>query len=252
MTASPTSPTTAPAPGAACHPSLGVREVRGAGHTADDLTIADVEPFSACDWPGHLAAVVFLQGCPWQCTYCHNVSIIDPRASGRVAWSAVRRLLASRRGLLDAVVFSGGEPTRQAGLVDAARQAKAMGFAVGLHTGGAYPRRLAEVLPLVDWVGLDIKAPVGKYSAVTGVANSAHPAYVSLRHVLDAGVPVQVRTTVDPTILNADDVDQIRRAVTSMGVTDYVVQQVRTDGASEEFVENLARHRRTHPVDPVC
>ena len=214
---------------------------------ADDLTIAGVEPFSTCDWPGHLAAVVFLQGCPWKCTYCHNASIIDPRAPGQVPWSAVRELLSARRGLLDAVVFSGGEPTRQSGLADAVRQVRRMGFAVGLHTGGAYPRRLAELLPLLDWVGLDIKATVGKYSAVTGVANSADPAFVSLNHVLDAGVPVQVRTTLDPMILNADDVDQIRSMVTSMGVTDYVVQEVRTDGASEVFAGDLARYRRTHP-----
>lgn len=220
--------------------------------SADDLTIAGVEPFSSCDWPGHLAAVLFLQGCPWQCTYCHNVSIIDPRAPGQVPWSQVRTLLAARQGLLDAVVFSGGEPTRQGGLADAMRQVKAMGFAVGLHTGGAYPRRLAEVLSLVDWVGLDIKAPVGKYSAITGVANSADPAVVSLHLVLDAGVPVQVRTTLDPTILNADDVAEIRSAVTAMGVTDYVVQEVRTDGASEAFVEGLARYRRVRAGAAAC
>lgn len=236
MTSAPPRPTSLPAP------------LQHAG----DLVIAGVEPFSACDWPGHLAAVVFLQGCPWKCTYCHNVSIIDPRAPGQVAWSAVRELLSARRGLLDAVVFSGGEPTRQGGLADAMRQVRGMGFAVGLHTGGAYPRRLAEVLPLVDWVGLDIKAPVGKYSAVTGVANSADPAFASLRHVLDAGVPVQVRTTLDPTILNPDDVAEIRRTVTALGVTDVVVQEVRTDGASEAFVTSLARYRRTHPAAPAA
>lgn len=215
-----------------------------------DLAIAGVEPFSACDWPGHLAAVVFLQGCPWRCTYCHNASIIDPRAPGQVTWASVRELLTSRRGLLDAVVFSGGEPTRQGGLADAMREVRGMGFGVGLHTGGAYPRRLAEVLPLVDWVGLDIKAPAGKYAAITGVAHSADSAFGSLQRVLDAGVPVQVRTTVDPMVLDADDVAQIRETVTSLGVTDYVVQEVRTDGASKAFVELLARHRRAHPPAP--
>lgn len=217
---------------------------------AADLAIAGVEPFSAGDWPGRLSAVVFLQGCPWLCTYCHNVSIIDPRAPGQVTWAAVREMLGARRGLLDAVVFSGGEPTRQPGLADAMRQARTMGFAVGLHTAGAYPRRLSELLPLVDWVGLDIKAPVGKYSAITGVANSASPAFTSLQLVLDAGVPVQVRTTLDPTVLGSDDVAQIRETVTAMGVTDYVVQEVRTDGASDVFVENLARYRRSHRTAP--
>ncbi|NNH09134.1 radical SAM protein, partial [Cellulomonas fimi] len=91
---------------------------------ADGLAIAGLTPLSSCDWPGRLVATAFLQGCPWRCTYCHNAAILDPRTPGVVPWSDVRDLLDRRRGLLDGVVFSGGEPTRQAGLVDAARQVR--------------------------------------------------------------------------------------------------------------------------------
>lgn len=70
--------------------------------------------------------------------------------------------LTQRQGLLDGVVFSGGEPTRQIAVVDAARRVKEMGFAVGFHTGGQYPKRIESLLPLLDWVGLDIKAPSEK------------------------------------------------------------------------------------------
>ncbi len=211
--------------------------------SASDLTIAGIEPFSSCDWPGKLVATLFLQGCPWSCTYCHNVSIIDPRAPGQVTWDEVLTTLRRRQGLLDGVVFSGGEPTRQAGLADAMRQVRDMGFAVGLHTGGAFPRRFGEVLDLVDWVGLDIKAPEAKFAQVTGVANSARPAFESLRIALDAGVDLQVRTTVDPMILSDDDVAFLRMQLADLGVTDYVVQKVRTEGASEEFVQNLTEFR---------
>ena len=71
---------------------------------------------STVDWPGKFAASLFLQGCPWVCPYCHNSAIIDPRIPGVVAWSALEDLLARRRGLLDGVVFSGGEATRQIAL----------------------------------------------------------------------------------------------------------------------------------------
>jgi len=133
------------------------------GTSADDLQIAGLTALSTCDWPDHLVATVFLQGCPWRCGYCHNAAILDPLTPGIVPWSAVRELLSARHGLLDGVVLSGGEPTRQAGLVDAARQVREQGFLVGLHTGGAYPGRLAAVLPYVDWVGLDVKAPARLY-----------------------------------------------------------------------------------------
>ena len=195
--------------------------------TADALAIAGLTPLSTCDWPGRLVATVFLQGCPWRCTYCHNPALLDAGTPGVVPWAAVGDLLARRAGLLDGVVFSGGEPTRQAGLGAAMTQVREAGFGVGLHTSGAYPRRLAAVLPLVDWVGLDVKAPADRYAAVTGVAASADRAFAALDLVLAAGVAVQVRTTVDPAVLTPDDVARLRAELAGRGVADLVLQPVR-------------------------
>lgn len=209
----------------------------------DDLAIAGLVPLSTVDWPDHLAAVAFLQGCPWKCTYCHNAAILDPRTPGVVGWSEVTDLLARRTGLLDGIVFSGGEPTRQAALLPAMREVRAAGFQVGLHTGGAYPRRLAELLPLVDWVGLDIKAPAHLYRAITqvgGPATAADQAFASLRLVLESGVDVQVRTTVDPTVLTGDDVAGLTATLAALGVRDHVLQQVRPDGTTDEYRAALA------------
>ncbi len=208
--------------------------------SADELVVAGLASLSTCDWPDHLVATVFLQGCPWDCGYCHNPDLIDPRRAGTVSWSQVRDLLARRRGLLDGLVFSGGEPTRQPALADAMRDVREAGFAVGLHTNGAYPRRLAAVLPLVDWVGLDIKGPRARYAAVTGAAFGADRAFESLHLVLAAGVPVQVRTTVDPTTLTDDDVTELRATLAALGVRDHVLQEVRTTGARPEYARALA------------
>lgn len=153
-------------PGGRIDPA-GTRTI-GAG--ADGLAIADLTPLSTCDWSGRLVATAFLQGCPWRCGYCHNPDLLDPGIAGRVPWARVRDLLRRRRGLIDAVVFAGGEPTRQAALACAVDEVRAAGFAVGLHTAGAYPSRLAGLLPQLDWVGLDIKALPEQYGAVTGVA----------------------------------------------------------------------------------
>jgi pyruvate formate lyase activating enzyme len=201
---------------------------------AGELAIAGITPLSSCDWPGRLVATVFLQGCPWRCTYCHNSAILDPRTPGVVAWAGVRDLLGRRRGLLDGVVFSGGEPTRQRGLVDAAREVRDAGFGVGLHTGGAFPAALARVLPHVDWVGFDVKAPARLYDAITRRGGAAQ-AFASLRLVLDSGVDVQVRTTVDPTLLTSADVAELTAALAEEGVRDHVLQVVRTDGTTSEY-----------------
>ena len=215
---------------------------------ATSLQIAGLTPLSTVDWPGRLVATAFLQGCPWRCTYCHNSAILDPCLPGVVPWSDVTDLLARRHGLLDGLVLSGGEPTRQAAVVAAAREVKEAGFLVGLHTAGAYPARLPALLPYVDWVGLDIKAPAYLYRAVTrtgGVTTSAEKAFASLRLVLDSGVDVQVRTTVDPTVMTDEDVAELTAVLADLGVRDHVLQEVRTEGASEEYAAALARVRRT-------
>lgn len=213
------------------------------------LAVAGLVPLSTCDWPDRLVATVFLQGCPWRCGYCHNPDLLDPRAPGRVPWSSVMALLGRRVGLLDGVVFSGGEPTRQPGLLAAVHEVRAAGFGVGLHTGGAYPRRLAALLPFVDWLGLDLKAPPGRYGDVTGVPGSARPAFASLRLALDAGVALQVRTTVDPTVLAPADVADLSDLLAGMGVRDHVLQEVRTEGVSPAYRAALARVGEA-PVSP--
>ena len=209
---------------------------------ADDLQIAGLVSLSTCDWPGKLVATVFLQGCPLACTYCHNPELLDPRTPGTVYWPQVRELLEKRHGLLDGVVFSGGEPTRQPGLAAAMHEVKALGFGVGMHTAGPYPKRFAEVLPLCDWVGLDIKAPENLYGAVTGVQSAAAKAFACLRVALDSPVDLQVRTTVDPMIMSDDDVAGLTGILSDLGVREHVIQTVRMEGARPEFAARLAAH----------
>lgn len=151
---------------------------------AHTLRIGGITPLTTIDFPGRLAAVLYCQGCPWRCSYCHNPELLDATAPAAVPWSQVLAFLQSRRGLLDGVVFSGGEPTLQAALPAALAEVRAMGFATGLHTGGMYPERLAAVLPLLDWVGLDVKGPLHAYDGITGVPGSGKRAWESLQLVV--------------------------------------------------------------------
>ena len=168
------------------------------------LPVGGVVPFTAVDFPGKLAAVLFLQGCPWRCAYCHNPHLQAARGDRGIGFGAFLRWLDTRRGLLDAVVFSGGEPTANAGLRDAMREVRDRGFAVGLHTGGAYPRRLDQVLDDADWIGIDVKASPHDYERVTGIAGSGKAARASLRLVVGSGIDHEIRTTVHPA-LTPDD-----------------------------------------------
>lgn len=209
------------------------------------LRVGGLTPLSSSDWPGMLAAVVFCQGCPWRCGYCHNPGLIPPRGEHEVPWPDVMDFLRRRQGLLDGVVFSGGEPTLQAALPDAMREVRALGFRIGLHTGGAYPRRLASVLPLLDWVGLDAKAPFTDYERITGVAGSGAAALASLEHVLASGVDHEIRTTVHPSLLADAEVVSLARDLSAHGIQRHVTQAFRSQGCSDaELVHDAKRQRR--------
>ena len=158
------------------------------------LRVGGLTRCSATDYPGKLAAVVFCQGCAWRCGYCHNPELQPPRGREEIAWPEVLAFLERRRGLLDAVVFSGGEPTQQRGLAYAMRAVKALGYLVGLHTAGIVPRRLAAVLPLVDWVAMDVKARLDEHERVTGVRGSAGRAQQSRDLILKSGVACELHT----------------------------------------------------------
>lgn len=208
------------------------------------LRIGGLTPLSTTDWPGMLAAVVFCQGCPWRCGYCHNPDLIPARGNGEISWENVLAFLHRRRGLLDSVVFSGGEPTLQAALPDAMREVRALGFRIGLHTGGAYPPHLAAVLPLVDWVGFDVKAPFAAYARITGAAGSGVRALAGLRQALASGVAHEVRTTVHPALLTDAEILDLACDLAARGAKHYVIQGFRSQGCGNEDLRRSATRER--------
>lgn len=231
--------------------------------TAKDLQIAGLVPLSTVDWPGRLAATLFLQGCPWRCSYCHNQAILDPRTPGTVAWGEVEDLLRRRRGLLDGVVFSGGEATLQRALIPALQGVRALGFRTGLHTGGAFPSRIHDIVspdlsgPLVDWVGFDLKAPPEVFEETVGLRSvnpNASRAFERSREsfvaLVRAGVDVELRTTLSPVLapyaprIAEVAADLWRESGAERDRRTLVFQQARADGAPADFARALPEKSR--------
>ena len=103
---------------------------------APALRLGGMTPLTTIDFPGRLAAVLYCQGCPWRCGSCHNPELLDATQPPLLPWAQALAFLESRRGLLDGVVFSGGEPTLQAGLGVALNAVRSLGLQTALHTGG--------------------------------------------------------------------------------------------------------------------
>jgi pyruvate formate lyase activating enzyme len=192
------------------------------------LRVGGMTPFTTIDYPGELAAVVFCQGCPWRCRYCQNTGLLDAGTQAPMRWEDVSAFLERRAGLLDAVVFSGGEPTLQRGVDAAVAQAHTLGFKVGLHTAGCYPERLEKLLADIDWVGLDIKTLPEHYRELTSVKGSGAAAWASLEQVLGSRVNYEVRVTVHPELLPADRLDDLLYRLSQAGVSRLALQRCRT------------------------
>lgn len=214
------------------------------------IRIGDIEKFSIVDFPNKIAVVVFMQGCPWRCPFCYNQSLQSTTVQTDAKWEHLVNLLEHRRGVIDAVVFSGGEPLMQKDLPTAIDEVKKMGFDAAIHTGGYSPDALKAVINKLVWVGFDIKAPLNeeRYKEATGGIGQVDKVKDSLQILLSSGINFECRTTCDPRILNIDDIYQIADELSAMGVKEYYIQKYRpiesdkhtTDADCDKFFKDEA------------
>lgn len=195
------------------------------------MVLAGLQKCSFVDYPGKLAAVVFTPGCNMNCFYCHNSQLIpETNSSPGVTRAEVLGLLERRRGLLDGLVVSGGEPTLQPGLEELLIDVKAMGFEVKLDTNGQRPeviRRLLD-LGLLDYIAMDIKASRDKYEQVTRSCVDFDAMDDSIDAIMNSGVDYEFRTTFVPQ-LSAADIMRIAGRI--RGARRYALQQYRKPAA---------------------
>ncbi|MBD5391749.1 anaerobic ribonucleoside-triphosphate reductase activating protein [bacterium] len=190
-----------------------------------EIQIGGLVSFTTIDYPGKLAAVLFLRGCPLRCAYCSNRHLLD-LGDGEYDPEKVFEFLQNRVGKLEAVVFSGGEALMQSdALIEYMRRVKALGFLIGLHTNGFYPAALSRVADLVDWVGLDFKATAAGYAKLVHNTVAYDQMIKSLDTWVATGRALEVRTTCDPRHVTKSDLLEIARECALRGVKNFAVQK---------------------------
>ena len=177
------------------------------------------QPFTLTDFPGHVAAIAFTQGCNFRCPWCHNGGLMEACATS-LTETYLLKFLDSRKGRLDGLVVSGGEPTIQQDLPRFLRRVKRAGFKTKLDTNGGRPGVLFHLLRegLLDFVAMDIKATMKKYGLLAGVP--VPPEYIqeSIALIAASGVAHEFRTTNVVPLLTPADLKAIR-ALVPMGST---------------------------------
>ena len=190
------------------------------------MKIGGLQRISLIDYPGYLCAIVFSEGCNFRCPYCHNPELVDPCLFRTcIRENDVIGFLETRKGKLDAVSITGGEPTIQPHLTSFIRQIKKMGFSVKMDTNGSHPQIIKNLLAenLLDYIAMDVKAPLDKYREV--VKAQVHTDFIkeSVNLILKAKIPYEFRTTIIDSQLSEADIRQIAGLIS--GADHYALQK---------------------------
>lgn len=203
------------------------------------------QPFTLSDYPGHMAAIVFTQGCNFRCPYCHNAALIRPEseADNLIAEETILERLKARQGSLQGLVVTGGEPTIHAALPGFLEKVKALPCKVKLDTNGSRPDRLRLLLArgLVDYIAMDIKAPLASYDRLCGVRVPALCIKESIMIIANSGLPHQFRTTAVTPLLGPDDMESVKALVPKGSL--HVINPFQTAHALEPALRNATDNR---------
>jgi len=180
------------------------------------MLIGGLQKVSLVDYPGHICATLFLQGCNFRCPFCHNPELVNPELfQPPMPEQEVWGFLEKRVGKLDGVVVTGGEPTMHKDLPDAMRRIKTMGLLVKLDTNGSHPDMLEKIIRAgcVDYIAMDLKAPLERYPELTGTPVDTGSIQESIGLIRQATVAYEFRTTLVRSLLKPEDVLAIGRLI---------------------------------------
>lgn len=190
------------------------------------MRIGGFQPLTVSDYPGCVAAMVFTQGCNFRCPFCHNGTLLQSVPDDQlVDDNQLLERLCERKKILDGIVISGGEPTIQEDLPVFIEKCRRMDFKIKLDTNGSRPDMIRLLLAeqLLDYIAMDIKAPLSKYSRLSGIDCPVDKIRESIGIIANSRIASEFRTTYVPGLLTQKDIDSIRLMIPEK--SKYTVQQ---------------------------
>ena len=217
------------------------------------MRIGGFKKVSLIDYPGKISSIIFTCGCNFRCPYCHNPELVLAEMFPKpVNEKDIFSFLEKRKGKIDGVVITGGEPTIHPDLPSFMKKIKETGYLIKIDTNGSNPEMLRKIINygLVDYIAMDIKAPLTKYDKITETNVDTEKIAKSIQIIFESGVKYEFRTTVVKGLLSIKDIITIGSII--KGARMYVLQkfsssktlkpdfQNKTTFSQEEF-ENLRK-----------
>ncbi len=202
------------------------------------MIIGGLEKLSLIDYPDHLAAIIFTKGCNFRCKYCYNPMLVCPvedadvknnEGLNRFNEEDLLLFLKERYGKLDGIVITGGEPTLHPDLSEFIKKIKNIGYHVKLDTNGSNPSVLKKLIDdkLIDYIAMDIKAPLTDYEKVVGVKINFKKLTDSVKMIMSSSLPYEFRTTMVPGLINEKDLILMGESI--RGASSWYLQQFKSD-----------------------
>ncbi len=203
------------------------------------MQIGGLQKVSLIEYPGKICAIAFTQGCNFRCPYCHNPELVDPDLYKEcLSEECVLSFLEKRKGKLDALTITGGEPTIHHDLIDFIKRVRNIGYLIKLDTNGSCPEVLEELISgrLVDYLAMDMKGPFHKYKTVTRSKIDEGKIRQSMEIIMKSGIPYEFRTTVPKKLLHEEDLLEMGELLRNASC--YILQQfIPTRTLDKEFLK---------------
>lgn len=199
------------------------------------MNIGGLQKFSMIDYPGKLSAIIFTLGCNFRCGYCHNPELVLPeKFNPSLKEKEIFKFLKTRVKKLDAVSITGGEPTLQPDLLQFMKKVKDLNFLIKLDSNGTNPNMLKEIIDakLVDYIAMDIKAPLEKYKEVINHSVNLENIKKSIQLIMDSKLDYEFRTTIVKSQLSVKDLINIGKLI--QGAKIYYLQKFIPSKANDE------------------
>jgi len=193
------------------------------------LRVSGLERSSLLDYPGKISAIIFTYGCNLRCPYCHNPELVIEGFDKKGSFSEddILSFLESRKGKLDALVITGGEPLVQSNLLPFIKKVKEMGFLIKLDTNGTFPDRLKDFIEtgLIDYIAMDVKYPKVEYVKNAMIPGIAPKIEMSISTIMNSGLDYEFRTTYVKPLHSLEAAEGIGKMI--KGAKNYYIQNFR-------------------------
>lgn len=216
------------------------------------MKIKGLQKTTLLDFPDRVACTVFTGGCNFRCPFCHNASLVlSPNIVEEISEDTFFGFLSKRKGILDGVCITGGEPLLQKGIIPFMERIRYEGFSVKLDTNGSFPDKLKDIVSrnLVDYIAMDIKNSEEKYAMTAGIDDDCKHVFESIDFIMSCGVDYEFRTTVVKELHTAQDIESIAKRI--KGAKRYFLQNFKDSGdlISPEFSAHSEEEmRKMHDI----